>query len=118
MTTEITEPAVQESEAVPSPQLRSYMTAVSALEHMLSTSPVLPDSVDVRVYSFAPASPSLHLHCDSVADVEAIGRHFKAAVTSHPHSNDPSGRIYTSAVGEFLGVPFTAWILAAPAVAA
>ncbi|MFM9566158.1 hypothetical protein [Streptomyces turgidiscabies] len=118
MTTETTEPTVQEAEPGPSTQLRSYMAAVSALEHMLSTSPAMPDTVDVRVYSFAPGSPSLHLHCDSVADVEAIGQHFDAAVTSHPHSNDPGGRIYTSAEGEFLGVPFTAWILTAPAVAA
>ncbi|MEU6229945.1 hypothetical protein [Streptomyces sp. NPDC047042] len=118
MTAQITEPVVQEGEPGPSAQLRSYMAAVSALEHMLSTSPAMPDTVDVRVYSFAPASPSLHLHCDSVADVEAFGQHFGANVTSRPHRNDPDSRIYTSAVGEFLGVPFTAWILTAPAVAA
>lgn len=118
MTTQITEPAAQEAETVPSPQLRSYMAAVSALEHMLSTSPAMPDTVDVRVYSFAPGSPSLHLHCASVADVEAIGQHFGASVTSVSHRTDPDGRVCTSAVGEFLGVPFTAWILTVPAVAA
>lgn len=117
MTAQITEPATREAETQQSPQLRSYMLAVSALEHMLSTSPVLPSTVDVRAYSFAPSSPSLHLHCDSIADVEAIGRHFDACVTSRPHRDEPGSDVYTSAVGEFHGVPFTAWILTAPAVA-
>lgn len=117
MTAQITEPAAQTTETGPSSQLRSYMAAVSALEHLLSTSPAMPDTVDVRVYSFAPTSPSLHLHCASVADVEAIGRHFDAVVTSHPHRTEPD-RVHTSAEGEFRGVPFTAWILSAPAVGA
>ncbi|MGY1500845.1 hypothetical protein ACW4TU_30410 [Streptomyces sp. QTS52] len=115
MTTETTEPAVQPVETAQQVQLRNYMAAVSALEHMLSTSPVMPDTVDVRVYSFAPASPSLHLHCESIADVEAIGETFAAVVTSQSRRD---GRICMSAVGEFLGVPFTAWTLADPAVAA
>ncbi|MFF7949071.1 hypothetical protein [Streptomyces griseorubiginosus] len=118
MTAQITKPSAQEAETGPSSQLRSYMAAVSALEHMLSTSPAMPDTVDVRVYSFAPNSPSLHLHCASVADVEAIGRHFAATVSSLPHRTDPDSRLYTSAVGEFRGVPFTAWILTDSAVAA
>jgi hypothetical protein len=94
------------------------MAAVSALEHMLSSAPVLPGSVEVRVYPFAPNSPSLKLLCNSVADVESFGGHFDAYVTSRPHRDEPGSDIYTSAVGEFLGVPFTAWVLTAPAVAA
>lgn len=112
------EAPLPDAAAGPSVQLRSYMAAVSALEHMLSTAPVLPGSVEVRVYGFAPGRPSLHLHCDSVADVEAFGRHFGAYVTSRPHRDEPGSDVYTSAVGEFRGVPFTAWMLTAAQVAA
>ncbi|MFD5697514.1 hypothetical protein [Streptomyces lasiicapitis] len=91
---------------------------MSALEQIISVSPVLPYATSVTVPGFAPGSPRLTLHCDSAEDVEAFGRFFDAYVTSRPHTDEPGSHIYTSAEGEFLGVPFTAWVLTIPAVAA
>ncbi|MFD5903620.1 hypothetical protein ACFWHG_19275 [Streptomyces microflavus] len=93
-----------------------YLAALSAAEHILSTTPVLPTDVDVRL---APWDAGPHLvinfHKDPAA-VHAFAAHFGTEVSEVPHS-EGSVRIETTGITE-TGVRFEAYTLIdAPAVA-
>jgi hypothetical protein len=98
-------------------QRNSYGDALAALAQVVALSPVLPASATVVVRSFAPLAPRLELHLESLEDVEAFGQFFDAYVTSAPVGGAADDRVKAIAEGEFLGVPFEAWALSAPAVA-
>ncbi|WP_236241120.1 hypothetical protein [Streptomyces sp. CC228A] len=90
-----------------SAQLRGYMAALSAAEHVLSSSPVLPASVSVERASWAE-SPivRVYFHYDPEA-VRVFAERFGCAV-----SVEERGRsVYTAATGVVCGVRFEAWAL-------
>ncbi|MGA5472569.1 hypothetical protein ACPCUK_27820 [Streptomyces arboris] len=93
-----------------------YLAALSAAEHILSRTPVLPVDVDVRLAEW-DAGPHLviNFHKDPSA-VHAFAAHFGTEVTEQPHSNGDI-RVETFGVAEN-GVRFEAYTLTdAPAVA-
>ncbi|MEU6614441.1 hypothetical protein [Streptomyces parvus] len=94
-----------------------YLSAMSAAEHMLSTSPVLPTRLTVELSPWAEGGPviSFSFH-NSAAELHAFAAHFGTEVTETPHPNGDI-RIETSGTTES-GVRFEAYTLAdAPAAA-
>ncbi|TJZ55578.1 hypothetical protein FCH28_09560 [Streptomyces piniterrae] len=86
-----------------------YLRALSVAEHLISDSPAIPASLDIRAYGeweFGRYGLSVHLR--KPADVAAFARWIGAHVTTELRSDGMYG---TTALGEFRGTPFHAWAL-------
>ncbi|MFD4740558.1 hypothetical protein ACFWNQ_24820 [Streptomyces virginiae] len=85
----------------------AYVAAVAAAGRIVATAEAVPTSLDVEFLS-SDDQPSLRLyfHLD-VAAVEQFAKQFGGCCTSEVQGASD----YTSALGEFEGVGFTAWTL-------
>ncbi|CAO0828618.1 hypothetical protein SMICM17S_07429 [Streptomyces microflavus] len=92
-----------------------YLAALSAAEHILSTTPVLPTNLDVRLAPWnARPYLAINFHKDPAA-VHAFAAHFDTEVTERPHG-ESSVHIETTGTTE-TDVRFEAYTLIdAPAV--
>ncbi|MFE1731625.1 hypothetical protein ACFW6X_15900 [Streptomyces bacillaris] len=95
-----------------------YLTALAAAEHILSTTPVLPTNVDVRLAEW-DSGPHLviNFHKDPAA-VRQFAAHFNTGVSERAHA-DGAVRVETIGVTDS-GVRFEAYTLTdapVPAVA-
>lgn len=103
MSTQITAPAEQDTR-----QRDGFMAALAAAEQFISTSPVLPSSMDIRCYPWdctPEISPYFHGRAEAVREFAAF---FGAEVSERIHDD---GRVNTEAVGRVNGVAFRAWSL-------
>lgn len=86
-----------------------YLCALSVAEQIVSSSPVVPASLDIRAYGewkFGRYGISVHLR--KPADVAAFARWVGAHVATELRSD---GMFQTAAAGEFRGTPFHTWAL-------
>ncbi|MYW99908.1 MULTISPECIES: hypothetical protein [unclassified Streptomyces] len=92
-----------------------YLAAMAAAEHILSTTPVLPVDVDVRLAEWNNG-PTLVIGFHKDPDqVRAFASHFGTEVAELPHGE---GRVRIETTGTMAGVRFEAYTLAdAPAAA-
>jgi hypothetical protein len=111
VSTHITERPAQAAEAAPRD---SYMAALSAAEHIVSTAPAIPTHIRIE----DDGELDIYFH-RSAQDVEKFAAAFGVVTSTRPHTDKPGSDIYTSAHGRVNGVPFRVWTLfAAPAVTA
>lgn len=105
-----------ETTAAPEPgtetaQRFGHMAALAAAEHIISSSPVLPTSVQVYCPVWA-TEPSLRLYFHDAPDaVRAFAEAFGGSVSVEENASD--AKVYTSAVGEVQKIRFEAWALSA-----
>ncbi|MFI2358190.1 hypothetical protein OG582_11755 [Streptomyces anulatus] len=93
-----------------------YLQALAAAEHMLSTAPVLPTNVDVRLAHWDDGPCLVFSYHKDPAAVREFAAHFGTEVAEHPHLEDGI-RIETAGTTES-GVRFEAYTLVdRPAVA-
>ncbi|WP_069737446.1 hypothetical protein [Streptomyces sp. EN27] len=93
-----------------------YLDALSAAEHMLSTTPALPTHVDVRLAPWDDGPTLVFSFHKEPAAVHAFAAHFGTQVTEHPHLKDDV-RVETGGTTES-GIRFEAYTLVdGPAVA-
>lgn len=101
---------VQSQLATPAPDPRAlYLAALSVAEEIISSAPVVPQSLDVRSYGewkFGRYGISVHLRLPS--EVAGFARWIGAHVATDPR---PDGLYTTAASGEHHGTPFHAWAL-------
>ncbi|MER7813703.1 hypothetical protein ABZ714_34300 [Streptomyces sp. NPDC006798] len=96
--------------SVPSPERRAYGRALTLLETVLETSPVVPTSVEVSV---AHGAPKVYFRFPSDPDAVAVfAAEWGLAVMSEVSE---SGDVHTTASGSVLGVALEAWALVTPA---
>lgn len=88
-------------------QLRGYVAAFAAAEHVLATSPVLPTSVTVEGAPWASAPTVRPYFHNGPASVRAFGERFGCEVSEQRRGRD----VYTAATGMVHGVAFEAWSL-------
>ncbi|GCD46157.1 hypothetical protein [Streptomyces paromomycinus] len=113
MSTQITSPP-DAAEA----QRRGYTAALAVVEQIISTCPIVPPSVSVTCYDFAPEKPRVEVHFTSAAGMEALAPLLDATITTEPFGPDDP-RPYMMMHGELAGVPVRASaLLDAPAEAA
>jgi hypothetical protein len=106
VTIEITAPPAPGSETA---RRFGYIAALSAAEHVVSTSPVVPTSVDIYCSPWTDG-PSLRVYFhDSPDDVRAFSEAFGGTVSEDERSEGT--QLHTAAVGAVAGIPFEAWAL-------
>lgn len=88
----------------------AYMAALSVSEQMVSTTPVLPTAITIRMPEWARTGPSIEwsFHRDAAAIV-AFAEHFGVPVVASPHGDEATTRIF--ATGHTDGVLFEAYTL-------
>lgn len=88
-------------------QRDGHMTALSAAEHIISESPVMPSELETRCRSYAPGEPYLVLHFfDAPGDVEKFAAYFGL---TYSERRLPDGRSETATEGLVRGVQVRAW---------
>ncbi|WP_274031447.1 hypothetical protein [Streptomyces sp. MMBL 11-1] len=93
-----------------------YLQALAAAEHMLSTAPVLPTHMDVRLAPWDDGPCLVFSFHKEPAAVHEFAAHFGTQVTEHPHL-EVDIRVETVGITES-GVRFEAYTLVdGPAVA-
>ncbi|MEV6450960.1 hypothetical protein AB0M75_06595 [Streptomyces anulatus] len=92
-----------------------YLAATAAAEHILSTTPVLPVDVDVRLAEWNDGPVLVINFHQAPHQVREFASHFGTAVAELPHGE---GRVRIETTGTVAGVRFEAYTLAdVPAVA-
>ncbi|WP_329615047.1 hypothetical protein OG244_19600 [Streptomyces brevispora] len=89
----------------------AYTAALSASEQMISTTPVMPTTIMIRMPEWARTGPSIQwcFHRDATA-VHAFAQHFGVPVVASPHG-DEGTTTHVSAVGAVDGIQFEAYTL-------
>ncbi|NUS58647.1 MAG: hypothetical protein HOV66_27920 [Streptomycetaceae bacterium] len=104
MTIEITAPPDPGSDTA---RRYGYIAALSAAEHVLSTTPVIPTDVTIQCAPW-DGGPLLRIHFHNAPDaVRAFSEAFGGTVTEE-EGRDGETR-HTTAVGVVAGLPFEAW---------
>jgi hypothetical protein len=106
VTIEITAPPAPGSDTA---RRFGYIAALSAAEHVVATSPVVPTSVEIYCSPWTDG-PSLRVYFhDAPDEVRAFSEAFDGTVSEEERSEGT--QFYTQAVGAVGGIPFEAWAL-------
>lgn len=89
----------------------AYMAALSVSEQMISTAPVLPTTIMIRMPEWAGNGPTIEwvYHRDADA-VNAFAQHFAAPAVASPHGDDTTTRVFATGHSPD-GIQFEAYTL-------